>query len=144
MFNISVPKSERGESNMEFIRQLRLLEVKILRISANRPKKFSYFINNHIIKYAAEAYSNAKAGNTVYAITEDDIKLRRQYIYKSYASIMELISQIDVFYEVYKSDGLSNKQIEDLSIHLELCRKLIKGVLDKDREMARKIMSKKE
>lgn len=141
---MSVPKSERSESQMEFIRQLRLLEVEILRISASKPKKFSYFINNHIIKYAAEAYSSAKAGNTIYAITEDDIRLRRQYIYKSYASIMELISQVDVFYEVYKSDGLTNKQIEDLSIHLELCRKLIKGVLDKDREKARKIMSKKE
>lgn len=140
---ISVPKSERSESQMEFIRQLRLLEVKILRISANKQKKFNYFINNHIILHVAEAYSNAKAGNAIYAITEDDIKLRRHYIYKSYASIMELISQVDVFYEVYKSDGLTNNQIEDLSIHLELCRKLLKGVLDKDREKARKILKNK-
>lgn len=65
-------------------------------------------------------------------------------MYQSYAGIMELISQIDVFYEVYKSDGLSNKQIEDLSIHLDLCRKLVKGVLDKDREIAKKILLKKK
>lgn len=129
---------------MEFIRQLRLLEVKLLRLSSSKPKKFNYFINNHIIKNAADAYGKAKAGNAIYAITEEDIKLRRKYMYQSYAGIMELISQIDVFYEVYKSDGLSNKQIEDLSIHLDLCRKLVKGVLDKDREIAKKILSKKK
>jgi hypothetical protein len=139
---MSVPKSERSESQMEFLHQLRDLEVKIMRLISSKPKKFQYFLNNHVLSHTVNAYSSAKAGNTIYAVTDEDVKLRRSYIYKAYCEIAELASQIEVFYEVYKSDGLTNNQIQDLSEHINLCRKLIKGVLQKDRETAKKILEK--
>jgi hypothetical protein len=139
---MSVPKSERGESQMEFLHQLRELEIKIMRIANNKPKKFQYFLNNHILNHVINAYGNAKAGNSIYPVTEEDVALRRDYMYRSLCEIMELTSQLDVFYELYKSDGLTNKQLQDLSEHMSYCRKLVKGVMERDRITAKKILEK--
>ena len=38
---MSVPKSEHGESKVEFLNQLRKLEVLLLRINAKASKKFN-------------------------------------------------------------------------------------------------------
>lgn len=124
------------------MKQLRQLEINIIRITANKPKKFNYFLEEEVLKPAANAYSNAKAGGMITITNEADIELRRKFIYAAYCDIYKVQTQIDVFYEIYKSTGLSNAQIEDLSNRTDFCRKLLKELLDNDKQKAKKLLKK--
>lgn len=140
---MSVPKSERGESKVEFLNQLRKLEVLLLRINAKAPKKFNYFMNNFLIKPSADAYSCAKAGNSIYVMTEQDVAQRRSCMLGSLTNLSKISSQIDVYYEIYKSTFLTNKELEELYSTLSLCYKLIKGVIKTDADKGKRIIKKR-
>ena len=140
---MSVPKSERGESKVEFLNQLRKLEVLLLRINAKAPKKFNYFMNNFLIKPAADAYSDAKAGNTIYVMTEQDVQMRRKCMLSALINLSKISSQVDVYYEIYKSTFLTNNELQEIYSTLSLCYKLVKGVIKSDSEKGKRIMKKR-
>ena len=55
------------------------------------------------------------------------------------AHIYSVISQLEVFYEAYKSDALSNRQIEQMSDKGKEIIKLLNGVIDSDRQRYKNI-----
>jgi hypothetical protein len=135
---MSVPKSERSVSQMEYLRQLRLLEKDLLKISANKPKKFRFFIETAVLTPMIEAMNAAKAGSVIQSYTKEDIELRHRYMYLAYCNIHKIASQVEIFFDLYKTDGLTINQIEDLSIKINFCQKLLKEVIDHDKEEAKK------
>ena len=136
---MSVRQSERSESSLEFLKELRDLEVYIIKRSAVKPKKYKFFIAEHFLNPAAKAYSLAKMGNTIYPATPEDVAMRRKYMYESCCHIQGLIGQLEVFYAVFEGDGLSKCEMEELSGKLFKADALMRGVLKKDRERYKNI-----
>jgi hypothetical protein len=141
---MSVPKSERGESKTEYLRQLRLLEKDLLVLCEKKPKKFLYFLRTHIEDSIANAYSNAKKGSCVNIASKADADLRRRYMYLSYCDVKNLASQIELLFDIYGTDLFTIKQIEDLSNRLHFCSKLLEEVLTNDKEIAKKLAKEDE
>lgn len=136
---MAVHQSKRSESSLEFLKELRDLEVYIIKRSSVKPKKYKFFLAEHFLNPAAKAYSLAKMGNTVYPSTPEDVALRRKYMYESICHIQSLIGQIEVFYAVFRDDGLSKCEMEELSRRLFRADVLMKCVLKRDRERYKNI-----
>lgn len=136
---MSVKASERGESPIEFLKVLRDLEVYFIRLASNKPKKFRFFLNDELLKISADAYNNAKAGNSIYPTTKMEKDLRAKYFYTAFCNVQMMISQTEVLYDVYKSDALSNKELEIMSGKMYEASKMLRGILKKDRERFKKL-----
>lgn len=131
---MSVRKSERGLSNIEFLKELMDIEKWCLMKSETAPKKYRYMINTQLVTNSANAYNYAKQANSIRVINNETRILREKFFIQSLCSIQAFISQIEVMYSVCKADFLTNNELEDIS---ELAYKgliLIKGIIKKDRE----------
>lgn len=63
---MSVLKSKRGESAMQFLETARELEVYTIRQCARFPKRFMFLITKDIVALSKAVYNNVKAANSVY------------------------------------------------------------------------------
>ncbi len=63
---MSVLKSKRGESAMQFIETARELEVYTIKQCARFPKRYMFLITKDIVAIAKAVYNNVKAANSVY------------------------------------------------------------------------------
>lgn len=131
---MSVRESERELSKIEFLKVLRDIEIFWIEKQNIKPKKYRYFISAHIISHSANAYSNAKMGNSIYAKDDEYAqRTRKHYFQKAYVEIQALISQVDVIYSAYKSDILTNGEIEEISKMMYDSLNLIKSVINSDK-----------
>ena len=58
-------------------------------------------------------------------------------------NLSKISSQIDVYYEIYKSTFLTNKELEEIYSTLSLCYKLVKGVIKTDVDKGKRIIKKR-
>ena len=63
---MSVLKSKRGESAMQFIETARELEIYTIKQCARFPKRFMFLITKDIVALSKAVYNNVKAANSVY------------------------------------------------------------------------------
>lgn len=129
-----VRASERGISGIEFLKLLREIEVYFVRLGSKKPKKFRTLFTEELIKLSANAYNCAKAGNSIYVSTDLDYQLRRKYMYSAYCNIQMLISQVEVWYEVYASDLFSNAELKQIAVKMDSSAKMIKKLMDSDKK----------
>lgn len=125
---MSVPAYKRNESKMEFLKTARDIEVKLIKLLAEKPKRYRFYYQQ-LINLSIDVLNNVKQGNSVYVETVSDAELRMRYFKISLAKLQALISQIEILYYLFKENGITIKAVEQLS---ELINKeiiLIKGVL---------------
>lgn len=143
-YNLSVLVSKRGQSNVEFLIQLRDLQVYLMDLQEKSPKKFRYLYSHFLINLAQDAYSSAKCGNSIYISKDsahEDYKMRRKFMLNAYCKIQSLISQIEVCYAKYKNDIWSNNEIKTLSEKTFNINKLLKGVVNSDKRKYKKLIT---
>ena len=80
---MSVLKSQRGESTVQFLGTARELEIYTIKTCAKFPKRYMFLITKDIVALASAVYNNAKAANSIYVTTADDARLRREYVTKA-------------------------------------------------------------
>ena len=100
---MSVLKSQRGESAVQFLDTARELEIYTIKTCAKFPKRYMFLITKDIVALASAVYNNTKAANSIYVTTADDARLRREYITKANCNLQCLLSQIDIAHEFVKS-----------------------------------------
>lgn len=126
---MSVLKSKRNESSVEFLRVSRDMEVYAIRLADKKPKKHKAFLYDYIIKPCTNIFNDLKIANSIFITDSESYKLRKRYLDNALLNLQILTSQLDVFYELYRcSDGFSNKEMETLSKMSSNCRRLILGV----------------
>lgn len=141
---LSVLASKRGQSNIEFLIQLRDLQVYLMDLQEKSPKKFRYLYSHFLIDIAQNAYSNAKCGNSIYMSkdsAQEDYRMRRRFMLNAYCKIQALISQIEVCYAKYKNNIWSNNEFKTLSEKTYTINKLLKGVIDSDKRKYKKLIT---
>lgn len=100
---MSVLKSKRGESEVQFLDTARELEIYTIKQCACFPKRFMFFITKELVDLATRVYNNAKAANSIYVTTADDARLRRECIVKANCALQCLISQLDIAREFIRA-----------------------------------------
>lgn len=133
---MSVIKSKRNESGMEFIHNARTLQIYTIKKCVAFPKRYSFYMGQPIVQMATEIHNDVKRANSIYPLNTHEAQLRRDYLLRAIAELNSMVSQVEVAAEMFhiEPDGL--KYWMEL-IDKEL--RLIKGVLKEDRERYKKI-----
>lgn len=94
---MSVPKSKRSESSIEFLNGAFDLEgYTHQRCTGNFPKHARLFIAAEIYKLAAECHTNAKSANSIFVNNSHDAQMRLDYLTKAICDIQALYSKIHI------------------------------------------------
>ena len=137
---MTVIRSKRDISELEFLYTARELQVYTIRKCVNTiPKRYTFFIAQHLADSATAIYVNTKKGNSIYPVNQHEVQIRRDYFLKAYAELQSLVSQIELSYEIIRYDQSVMQEWAAL-IAKEL--KLISGMLKKDRERFKNLPDK--
>lgn len=131
---MSVIKSKRGDSSVQFVDTARELEIHTIRQSSKIQKKFRKY-NDMLMELSINVYNNVKMANAMYNDTMEKIARRTIYFDEALRNLYALISQIDIAKE------LSMGQISEYgwSHWMELINKemtLIKSIKISDKKKA--------
>ena len=105
---MSVIRSKRAESEMEFIHTARQLQVYTIQKCVGFPKRYTFYIAQPIANAATRVHELTKMANSVYPTNSHEVQLRRDYLLRANAELNSLVSQIEVAHELHgRCDGLS-------------------------------------
>lgn len=128
---MSVVKSKRGQSSVEFLDTAHKIQQETLRIVIKYiPKRYTFYVSQKIVGHATDGCSLVKQGNSIYASTKEDVVLRREYFMRAYAEYQALVSQITSAHEMFHfPDETMVRWMELISREL----KVLKAVMQSDR-----------
>ena len=130
---MSVIKSQRGLSEMEFLNNARKLEIYTIRRCVNTiPKRYTFYLGQHLADAATQIYANS-----IYPTNAREVQIRREFFLKAYVECQNLVSQIEVAYELIHFE---TKVLEEWSELIATQINLIKGAMTKDRKRFQKFL----
>lgn len=133
--SISVVKSKRGVSNMEFIYNARKLQIYTIKRCINFPKRYTFYIGTNLSNIATRIHENALMANSIYPQNPHEVQIRRDYLIKAKGLIDVLVAQIEVAAEMFSIKGtVLNEWMGLVSEE----KKLIDGVIASDKNRYKK------
>lgn len=133
---MSVPKSKRGESEMEFLQQARKLWGFTIQKCAQFPKKYTFYVGQPIAGCATRILECVKRANSIYATNEHETQMRLDELLQAKAELYALLSLIEGARELFGISGDAMKQWAAL-IDTEI--NLVQGLIKADRANAKKM-----
>lgn len=127
---MSVLKSNRNKSDIQFLETAREIELSIYRITKNFPKRYNYTLSAELIKLAQSLLDNLKAANSIYPTNAHELQLRRDYWIYANNSLQCLISQCGIAKEL--AIDVKSSSWEQLGLILQGEAKLISAVKSSD------------
>lgn len=131
---MSVRKAERDESSIEFLRVLMDIEKWCVQKTNVCPKKYRFIVNTQLLSHSASAYSSAKMGNSVKVHDPSTKTMREKCIMKAYVETQAFVSQLDVIYDICKSDFMTDNELLEISGMAFEALKLLNGLMKSDKE----------
>lgn len=129
---MSVVKSQRNESTMEFLVNARKLQAYTIRKCVNCiPKRYTFFIGTELAGSATRIYESVKKGNSIYPINQHEAQMRRDYFLTANVELQSLISQIELAEEML---SLDKSVVQEWSKLIATESRLVKAVMKSDRE----------
>lgn len=101
---MSVLKSKRSESVIQFLDTARELEIYTLRYALKFPKRYTFFITNEIVRLAQSVYNETKSANSIYPTNAEEAQLRKNCFIRANCSLQCLISQLDIAKDLFCGD----------------------------------------
>lgn len=135
---MSVLKSKRGESQVQFLETARQLEVYTLKQCVKFPKRYTFLITTEIVRLAQSVFNNVKAANSIFPAGEQEIKMRAEHLIRANCDLQCLISQLDVAKEMFGAEIKASVWCAWMDL-IETEAKLIAAVKKKDKERAKEI-----
>ena len=128
---MSVIKSKRAESEMEFIHTARQLQIHTIQKCVNFPKRYTFYVSQPLAAAATRIHEYVKCANSIYPLNRHEVQMRRDYLIRAKAELNSMISQLEVANELFGIEGDKMKFWVDI-IDREI--RLVKGTMKKDRE----------
>lgn len=97
---MSVLRSHRSESGVQFLDTARDLEIYTLRQCMKFPKRLTFFLSQHIVSLSQAVLNNCKAANSIYPRNAHEAQMRRDCLIKANNALQAMISQLDIAQEV--------------------------------------------
>lgn len=128
---MAVIKSNRAESEMEFIHTARQLQIHTIQKCVNFPKRYTFYVGQPMAECATRIHEYVKCANSIYPLNQHEVQIRRDYLLRANAELNSLISQIEVAGELF---GLEPDKMKFWMEIIEKEIRLVKGTMKKDRE----------
>lgn len=130
---MSVLKSKRCESGMQFVDTARELEIYTLRYAVKFPKRYTFFITTEIVRLSQAVYNEVKSANSIFPTNAHEAEMRRDCLIRANNALQCLISQLDIAKEVFCSDVEAKVWAKWMDLIIEES-KLISAVKKRDHE----------
>ena len=105
---MSVPKSQRSESKMQFIETAERLYEYTIRAVSKIPKAYRLYNGKTIYELAQSGFRNVKAANLIYPTTQHEAEMRRDYLTRANCDFDCLLAEVHVAKNIF---GLETKTI---------------------------------
>ena len=128
---LSVIKSKRDESEMEFLYNARLLQIHTIKKCVGFPKRYTFYVSIPIARLAIQIHGHVKRANSIYPVNQHEVQMRRDHMIEANAMLQDLISQIEIANELFGIEGDAMRHWLDI-VEKEI--RLVKGAMKKDRE----------
>lgn len=148
---MSVPVWERGLSKTDFVYQPYQLVIRLVEITANKPKKYRGNFSDQILKTAMEALKYLQVANEIFLTEnspEEDFIMRRRYLQAGEGFIKNLSTIFYIYIEtVRKHDSENDDRLHKQELEIgDTCNEIIKrieGLKRSDRELYKKYIKGK-
>jgi hypothetical protein len=127
---MSVIRSKRTTSDMQFLATARALQLLTIRRCVGFPKRFTFYVSQPLAAISTRIYEDVKRGNSIYPTNQHEAQLRRDYFLSANAELQNIVSQIEVAVELF---GIEGHVLEEWMGLVASEIKLIKAVLSKDK-----------
>ena len=77
---MSVYKSKRGKSSVQFVESARKLEEHTLEQCLKVPKRYTFYLTQRIMGLASTVYEEVVAANSIYPTNQHEAQLRRDHL----------------------------------------------------------------
>ena len=135
---MSVLAGNRKEAGIEFLKNARDIEEKIIRIEINKPKRYGRFLSK-LVDYSMDLLSEVKAGNSIYPSTKLDADTRQVHFREGIGLCQVLVSQVEVLHDLFGDDGISIGEVREIAEMIDKEIRLIKGAIASDKERYKKL-----
>lgn len=133
---MSVIKSKRGESAVEFLHTARELRIFTIQKCVRFPARYGPYVAEPMVKTAVSIHENVERANRIYPSTREQADLRLDYLTVAKWSVESLVSQISVAGELL---DLSEETMQHWMELVDRETRLIAGIIKKDRERYKKL-----
>lgn len=96
---MSVLKSERGMSNVEFIDVARKLEIHTLNTLTKCPSKYRYLYTEKIMSLASDIHTMLIQANNIYPKSKADYDTRRYYTLSAQGLLYSLAAKVGILFD---------------------------------------------
>lgn len=134
---MSVLKNKRAQSSVQFLETAKDLHIFTMRTCKKYiPKAYTFYISIPIVNIALNIHSCVKRGNSIFPSKLQDVMLRREQFVMAGAELQNLISQINIVYDMFPiADNTMIKWLDLVNQEIAL----IKNVIKKDEERYKNI-----
>ena len=91
---MSVYKSKRGKSSVQFVETARKLEEHTLEQCLKVPKRYTFLLTQQIMGLASTVYEEVVAANSIYPTNQHEAQLRRDHLTAANAALQALDRQL--------------------------------------------------
>ena len=98
---MSVIKSKRNESEMEFVHTARQLQIHTIQKCVGFPKRYTFYVSQPIANCATRIHEYVKCANSIYPTNQHVVQMRRDYMLRANAELNSLVAQIEVANELF-------------------------------------------
>ena len=82
---MAVIKSNRTESEMEFIHTARQLQIHTIQKCVNFPKRYTFYVGQPMAECATRIHEYVKCANSIYPLNQHEVQMRRDYLLRANA-----------------------------------------------------------
>lgn len=97
---MSVPKSKRSESSMEYIANAEKLAAKAFRFANGLPKRYAFRLANPLFGHAESVVYHCRAANLVYVNSQAAYDKRRGHYVDAEAHLLHVETLLGILFEV--------------------------------------------
>lgn len=132
---MSVVKSKRSSSSMEFINNAEELELYTYRHTGRFPKRYYHTLTRDIITHANLICNYVTVANE-FPVTVEDYDDRINKFYKAKSEIQQLVRQVRIADELF---GIKSTVLEEWMCLADKQDRLLGGIIYSDKQMSKMI-----
>ncbi len=118
---MSVIKSKRNKSTIQFLDTAFDLQVLIIKTCINFPKKYTFYLTQEIVKLAISCHKNAKYAHCISAKNKHEEQRKKDYFQNAIGDLYNLATQLDIafnLFEIQENKIINIMEIIDREINL--------------------------
>lgn len=96
---MSVVKSMRGESAMQFVETARKLELHAFSVCTKAPKRYMPFLTARIFKLASIIHEEVRAANNIFPKNQHEAQMRRDHLTNANIALQNLSPKLTLLYD---------------------------------------------